>query len=82
MCGSRGRQGRLPDFMCTDNLVTKKRPALKGGEGILTRDTAWLKDGFVEEACSQAALVNAGHMKWGCPLRLFFFLYDNKFVVN
>lgn len=51
--------------MCTDNLVTKNRPALKGGEGILTRDTAWLKDGFVEEACSQAALVNAGHMKGG-----------------
>lgn len=64
--------------MCTDNLVTKNRPALKGGEGILTRDTARLKDGFVEEARSQAALVNAGHMKGGVPSGCFsFFMTTN-----
>lgn len=71
--------------MCTDNLVTKNRPALKGGEEILMRDTALLKDGFVEKALFPRSLREC-RSHWGlggrCPLRLFFFLYDNKFVVN
>ena len=37
MCGGRGREGGLSDFMGTDNPVTKNRPALKGGEEIFTR---------------------------------------------
>lgn len=66
VCGSRGRQGRLPVFMCTDNLVTKNRPALKGGEESLTGDTTLLKDGFVEEALFPCSLRECrSHWGWG-----------------